>query len=62
MKIALYIVLTIVVFCLLNFWHEVYFQGHYFRHAGLFLAILGALIPVLILYIAYLFIKKIKSL
>lgn len=61
MKITLYIIIVVIAIALINFWYQVYIVGQYYINAGLFLTILGGLVPVATIYIAYLLITKIKN-
>ncbi|MBC8984586.1 hypothetical protein H9X96_02200 [Pedobacter sp. N36a] len=61
MKLALYIVIAAIAVILINFWYQVYVTGRYYASAGLFFTFIGALIPIVILYISFLLIKRIKN-
>jgi hypothetical protein len=61
MKIALYSLIVIIAIAVINLWYQVYIIGQYYTNSGLFLTILGALAPVVIIYLAYLLITKIKN-
>lgn len=61
MKISLYILTVIIAISLINFWYQVYIAGKYYDSAGLFFTIIGALVPVAVIYLSYLLIKRIKN-
>lgn len=61
MKLALYFVIAAIAVALINFWYQIYVTGRYYASAGLFFTIIGALIPIALIYISYLLIKRIKN-
>jgi len=61
MKNALYILISITSTCLICFWYQIYVTGNYYHNAGLFLAMIAALIPFLIIYISFILIRYIKN-
>ena len=60
MKIIFYVLIIIVAACLINFWYQFYVLGRYYSSAGLFLTVLGALIPVAVIGISYKLIRYLK--
>ncbi|WP_316839766.1 hypothetical protein [Pedobacter gandavensis] len=61
MKITLYILIAIAAVSLISYWYQVYVAGRYYASAGLFFTIIGALIPIAVIYISFLLIKQIKK-
>jgi hypothetical protein len=61
MKYVLYPIVTFACLCLIKYWYEIYITGNYYQNATLFLAVLGGIIPLAIIYIAYLLIRYIKN-
>ncbi|WP_316751319.1 hypothetical protein [Pedobacter gandavensis] len=61
MKITLYILITLIAVTLINFWYQVYVLGRYYASAGLFFTIIAGLFPLVVIYISYLLIKRIKN-
>ncbi|WGQ09152.1 hypothetical protein QG516_21810 [Pedobacter gandavensis] len=61
MKLALYILIAAIAVILINFWYQVYVTGRYYASAGSFFTIIGALIPIALIYISFLLIKRIKN-
>ncbi len=57
----LYILIVSIAVSLINFWFQVYVAGKYYASAGLFFTAIVGLCPIVILYIAYLLIKRIKN-
>ncbi|SHG07889.1 hypothetical protein SAMN04488522_104393 [Pedobacter caeni] len=64
MKTIFCILIALIAVCLINFWYQIYIVGRYYSHAGLFLATIGAIIPVAVIILSIkliIYIKKIKN-
>lgn len=53
------IILVALCFGILERWYKTYIVGEYYLNSGIFLAILGAILPFIIVFITY---KTIKTL
>ncbi|PST84158.1 hypothetical protein C7T94_05360 [Pedobacter yulinensis] len=61
MKIFLYLIVAIAAICLINFWYQFYILGKYYTSAGLFMATIFGILPILVLLASVYLIKTIKN-
>ena len=61
MKYALHLFITIITLCLINWWYQIYISGHYYQNATLLLAFIVGIVPLVLIYLAYLLIRYIQK-